>query len=134
MAMRDTADGDRDLRMGGQNQILMWNRESDDATLPALSPAGVAMSVEPATDQWLCVEFMVDGPGGLLDTWVDGVAVEGLRVDGTPTPDVDQQWLNKPDWHPSLVDLKLGWEAYAGQALTLWFDDVALGAQRIGCD
>ncbi|MBO0871452.1 MAG: cellulose-binding domain-containing protein, partial [Micromonosporaceae bacterium] len=41
-AMRDAADGNNDLRMGGQNGALQWNRQSDDATLPAQSPAGVA--------------------------------------------------------------------------------------------
>ena len=34
MAMRDEADGGKDLRMGGQNSAMQWNRESDDATLP----------------------------------------------------------------------------------------------------
>jgi hypothetical protein len=72
------------------------------------------------------------GPRGLT-TWVDGVAVPGLAVDAEPTPDVDQQWLNKPMWRPSLTDFKLGWESYAGQTMTLHIDDVALAAERIGC-
>ena len=42
--MRDAADGNRDLRLGGQNGALQWNRASDDATLPEQSPAGVALS------------------------------------------------------------------------------------------
>jgi hypothetical protein len=133
MAMKDTADaGGKDLRMGGQSKILMWNRESDDATMPALSPVGISKSVAPATNQWHCVEFMVDGDKGFMQTWVDDAEVLGLHVDSMPTPDVDQQWLNKA-WKPSLVDWKLGWESYAGQDMTLWFDDVALAAQRIGC-
>ncbi|HVZ70901.1 MAG TPA: hypothetical protein VHJ20_00885 [Polyangia bacterium] len=36
-------------------------------------------------------------------------------------------------WHPSLADVSLRWESYAGQALTLWFDDVALDGARMGC-
>jgi hypothetical protein len=134
LAMKDTADGDKDLRLGGQNQVLMWNRESDDATLPVLSPAGTALSVKPPAGQWLCVEFRVDSANGFMETWVDGAEVAGLHLDGTPTNDVDQQWLNDPDWKPSLADVKLGWESYAGQDLTLWFDDVAFGSERIGCD
>ncbi|MFE9955301.1 hypothetical protein [Micromonospora sp. NPDC005299] len=35
--------------------------------------------------------------------------------------------------HSSAGDLKIGWERYGGAADTLWFDDVALGATRIGC-
>jgi hypothetical protein len=134
MTMKDSADGGKDLRMGGQSKILMWNRESDDATLPSLSPAGIAMSVMPSATTWACVEFMADQTNGFLMTWVDGSEVNGLHIDGMPTPDVDQQWLNqKPGWKPSIVDFKLGWEGYAGQGMTLWFDDVALAAQRIGC-
>lgn len=133
LALRDSADGNKDLRMGGQSGILMWNRESDDATLPELSPAGIALSVRPAPQTWRCVEFHIDGEAGQIETWVDGAAVAGLRVDGTATQDVDAQWLRRPGWRPTLTDLRLGWESYGGAEMTLWFDDVALAPRRIGC-
>ncbi len=133
MAMKDSHDGPRDLRMGGQSRILMWNRESDDATVPVLSPAGIALSVAPAAGAWHCVEFMVNGHAGTMRTWFDGRQVAGLHVDATPTPDVDAQWLARGPWHPAPVDFRIGWESYAGQSMTLWFDDVVLGARRIGC-
>jgi hypothetical protein len=133
MTMHDSVEN-KDLRMGGQSKILMWNRESDDATLPSLSPAGIGMSVALPANEWRCVEFHVDGSAGTIQTWVDGAEVAGLVVDGTPTADVDQAWINqKPGWKPNLTDFKIGWEDYAGQNMTLWFDDVALGATRIGC-
>lgn len=131
-ALRDAGEG-KDLRMGGQSEILMWNRESDDATLPELSPAGIALSVKPAVNEWLCIEFMLDREQRRLATWVDGEAVPGLQVEGEPTPDVDSQWLRKVDWTPMPADLKLGWESYGNDANTLWFDDIALGGQRFGC-
>jgi len=133
MAMKDDADGPHDLRMGGQDRILMWNRESDDATVPELSPNGIALSVAPSAGDWHCVEFQVNGVGGTMRTWFDGKAVAGLHVDTTPTPDVDAQWLARGPWHPVPVDFRIGWESYAGQPMTLWFDDVVLGAARIGC-
>ncbi|MBE1495220.1 hypothetical protein H4696_002320 [Amycolatopsis lexingtonensis] len=131
LAMRDSTDG-RDLRAGGQNRALQWNRESDDATLPAQSPAGVAQSVPLPTGAWSCFEFRLDGAAGQLRTWLGGTEVPGLVVDGVPTADVDQQWLAR-SWHPAVTDLRLGWESYAGDADTLWFDDVAVGGSRIGC-
>jgi hypothetical protein len=131
-AMKDDSEG-KDLRMGGQNKVLMWNRESDDATLPSMSPVGTSKSIAPATSRWMCIELEVDGAAGTIRTWVDGAQVEGLVEDGTPTPDVDAPWLSKTGWRPALRDFRLGWESYGGQASTLWFDDVALGAQRIGC-
>ncbi|MEU8421490.1 cellulose-binding domain-containing protein [Micromonospora sp. NPDC048835] len=132
MAMADAADGNRDLRLGGQNGALQWNRASDDATLPEQSPAGVAQSLPLPTNRWTCVEFMVDGAAGQLRTWVDGAAIPGLTADGSPTHDIDGQWYNRT-WRPQLTDLKLGWESYGGGADTLWYDDVAVGASRIGC-
>ncbi|MGW3892076.1 cellulose-binding domain-containing protein [Micromonospora chokoriensis] len=132
VAMADSADGNKDLRLGGQNGALQWNRASDDATLPEQSPAGVAQSLPLPTNRWVCVEFMVDGSAGQLRTWVDGTAVTGLTADGTPTHDIDGQWYNRT-WRPQLTDLKLGWESYGGGADTLWYDDVALGSSRIGC-
>lgn len=134
LTMRDAADGSRDLRMGGQSRIFMWNRESDDATLPELSPVGISRSARSTMMRWHCVEFRVDQGMGALQTWLDGSAVEGLTLDATPTPDVDARWLSRASWRPRLIDLKLGWESYAGQTMTVWFDDVALGASRIGCD
>lgn len=131
LAMRDTADAGKDLRMGGQNRAMQWNRESDDATLPEQSPAGVAQSVPLPTDAWTCVEFGITGTE--LRTWVNGTEIAGLHADSTPTPDVDSQWLRRGTWRPTPADFRFGWESYGVGADTLWFDDVALGASRIGC-
>ncbi|HEX3789101.1 MAG TPA: cellulose-binding domain-containing protein [Pseudonocardiaceae bacterium] len=135
LAMNDSADGNTDLRLGGQNGALMWNRQSDDATLPAQSPAGVAQSAVLPTNVWTCLEFSVDGNNGRLQTWLNGTAVAGLAEDGVPTQDLDGQWLagSGANWRPRLTDLKLGWESYGVGADTFSFDDVALGTSRIGC-
>lgn len=131
LAMKDQTQ-DKDLRMGGQNEILMWNRELDDATLPELSPTGMSMSIKPPAHEWLCIEFLVDGDAGTLSTWVDGDLIEGLVIDGEPTPDVDNQWLNMP-WKPELTDARFGWESYGGAPMTLWYDDIVLSQSPIGC-
>src|SRR4029078_10532995 len=107
------------VRMGGQSKILMWNRESDDATAPALSPAGIALSRPLPTSQWLCVELMVDGAQGRMQTWVDGAEVAGVHVDQTSTSDVDEQWLRKANWRPQLTDFGRGWGSSARQVLAL---------------
>jgi hypothetical protein len=133
LAMKDSADMGGDVRMGGQDMVLMYNRESDDATLPVLSPTGTGESVAPAADVWTCIESHFDEAAGTIDTWVDGNEVAGLVENGTPTPDVSTQWLSDAGWKPSLADFRIGWESYSGQTMTLWFDDVALAAQRIGC-
>jgi hypothetical protein len=135
VAMNDSAAGNTDLRLGGQNGALMWNRQSDDATLPAQSPAGVAQSTLLPTGVWTCVEFAVNGGNGQIQTWVNGAAVPGLTEDGVPTQDIDGQWLagSGATWRPHLTDLRLGWESYSTGDDNLSFDDVALGTSRIGC-
>lgn len=132
VAMQDANDGNKDLRFGGQNSAMQFNRASDDATLPEQSPAGVAQSAPLPTATWNCVEFKVSGADGTIQTWLNGSAVAGLTEDGVPTHDLDGQWLNRT-WRPKLTDLRLGWESYGEGADTLWYDDVAVGSQRVGC-
>ncbi|MGW4804790.1 cellulose-binding domain-containing protein [Kitasatospora sp. NPDC004272] len=132
VTMADANDGNKHLRLGGQNGALQWNRESDDATLPAQSPVGVAQSVPLPVNQWVCVRFAVDTTRQSMDTWVDDRLVPGLHDDGVPTADVDQQWLVRTT-APRPVTLYLGWEAYGNGADTLWYDDVALGSAPIAC-
>jgi hypothetical protein len=132
VAFRDANDGNRDLRFGGQNGALQWNRASDDATLPEQSPAGVAQSAPLPTGTWSCVELKVDGSNGTIETWLNGTSVPGLLEDGVPTHDIDGQWLNRT-WRPALTDLRLGWESYGDGADTLWYDDVSASASRNGC-
>jgi hypothetical protein len=132
VSMKNASDG-KELRMGGQNRVLMWNRESDDATLPAMSPTGTAASTQLAAQSWHCVELRIDGKTGEIQTWVEGKEIAGLAVIGGPTPDIDEPWLRKTGWLPMPLDVKFGWESYGNQPMTLWFDDVALGARRIGC-
>jgi hypothetical protein len=135
LAMNDSAHNNTDLRLGAQNGALVWNRESDDATLPAQSPAGVAQSIVVPTGVWACVEFSVDGSSGQIHTWYNGNPVPGLTADGVATPDIDNQWLGGSggSWRPQLTDLKLGWENYSNGDDNLWFDDVVLSRSHIGC-
>ena len=133
MSLVDNGDAGKHLRMGGQSKILIYNRESSDASLPALSPTGISMSVVPPTNQWICVEVEINQTAQSLTTWVNSAQVQGLAIDKTPTADVDQQWLSGSAWKPNLQDFNLGWESYGGATNTLWFDDVALSTRRIGC-
>ncbi|WSR65690.1 cellulose-binding domain-containing protein [Streptomyces sp. NBC_01198] len=132
VSMPDSSQGGRALRIGGQNGALQWNRESDDATLPEQSPAGVAQSAPLPTGSWQCLRFAVDTTAPSLRTWLGDQEVPGLRVDGVPTRDVDGQWLSRST-PPRPTALRLGWESYGTGDDTLWFDDVAVGSAPIGC-
>jgi hypothetical protein len=136
VAMNDSSENNTDLRFGGQDGALMWNRQADDQTLPDQSPAGVAESTALPVNTWSCVELQVNGSNGDITTWVNGNQIAGLSENGTPVANVSDQWLagSGASWRPKLTDLKFGWESYGGGGNdTLWFDDIALSTTRIGC-
>jgi hypothetical protein len=132
VSMPDTTQGGRSLRVGGQNGALQWNRESDDATLPAQSPTGVALSRPLPTGIWQCLRFAIDTKAPGLDTWLGDEQIPGLHADGVPTQDIDQQWLARTT-PPRPTALRLGWESYGTGDDTLWFDDVAVDSAPLGC-
>src|SRR5262249_26345178 len=133
VALHDAHD-DKDLRLGGQKQVLIWNREVDDATLPELSPTGVALSAAPAAGAWHCIEFSIDTVARSITTYFEGAPVAGLTLDARPSADVDMQWLRRTDWQPDLRDVRFGWESYGSAANTLAFDDLVIGTARTGCE
>lgn len=130
--MPDPAQGtNKHLRIGGQSKILMYNRESDDATLPDLSPQGIATSAALPTGAWQCFEYHL-GTDGSIETWLNGNAVAGL----TSIPGVANS--NAAQWQrssiiPKITAVYFGWESYGGDANTFWYDDIAIGSSRIGC-
>ncbi|MFE6101741.1 cellulose-binding domain-containing protein [Streptomyces laurentii] len=132
VSLPDSSQAGKALRVGGQNGALQWNREIDDATIPAQSPTGVALSKPLPTGSWQCLRFMINTSNGNLDTWLGDQQVPGLHQDGVPTADIDQQWLSRTT-PPRPTSLRLGWESYGVGDDTLWFDDVAVGSSPIGC-
>lgn len=130
--MPDPAQGtNKHLRIGGQSKILMYNRESDDATMPDLSPQGIASSAALPAGSWECFEYKI-GADGSIATWLNGNAVDGL----TQTPGVSN--ANTAQWQRSSVIPKpsavyFGWESYGGDTNTFWYDDIAVASSRIGC-
>jgi hypothetical protein len=95
------------------NGSFAWHRVSTDAILPGISGLGVS----PSINRWYCVEFKLDELQGLADTWVDGKAL----------PQVNMGFSFYP------ASFNLGWERVNDGGTTLWFDDVAFAAERVGC-
>ncbi|KAK8111068.1 uncharacterized protein PG998_007525 [Apiospora kogelbergensis] len=132
ITMPDSAQGNnKHLRIGGQSKILMYNRESDDATLPDLSPQGIAASKALPAGAWQCFEYHL-GPDGTIETWLNNDTVAGL----TSKPGVSNG--NAAQWQRSSVKPKptaiyFGWESYGGDTNTFWYDDIVVSGTRVGC-
>jgi hypothetical protein len=110
----------------------MYNRESDDATLPDLSPQGIATSVALPTGTWECFEYHL-GTDGSIETWLNGNAIASLTENlGVANPNADQ-------WQRSSIILKItavyfGWESYGNDVNTFWYDDITISGSRVGCN
>lgn len=119
------------LRIGGQNSILMYNRESDDATLPDLSPQGVAASTKLSTGDFQCFEYHL-GTDGTIETWLNGNAISALQAGPNANNPNGAQW-QRANYKPKVSGIYFGWESYGGDTNTFWYDDVVIGSSRIGC-
>ncbi|KAK3293814.1 uncharacterized protein B0H64DRAFT_173338 [Chaetomium fimeti] len=133
ITMPDPAQGaNKHLRIGGQSKILMYNRESDDATLPDLSPQGIAASAALPTEDWQCFEYHV-GADGSIETWLNGEAIAGLTsIPGESNPNA-AQW-QRSDIKPTPSAVYFGWESYGGDTNTFWYDDIVIDSARVGCE
>jgi hypothetical protein len=127
--MPDSAQGaKKHLRIGGQSKILMYNRETDDATLPDLSPNGIAASKALPTGSWQCFEYHL-GADGSIETWLNGEAIAGLTTKNNTNAG---QWT-RSSIKPKITGVYFGWESYGGDTNTFWYDDIAIASTRVGC-
>ena len=119
------------LRIGGQSDILMYNRETDDATLPDLSPQGIAASAALPTGAFQCFEYHI-GTDGTIQTWLNNETVAGLTVGPGITNPNAQGW-ERESYKPKITGVYFGWESYSGDVNTFWYDDIVVSSTRVGC-
>ncbi|KAI1339668.1 hypothetical protein F5Y15DRAFT_66424 [Xylariaceae sp. FL0016] len=132
ITMPDSAQGsNKHLRIGGQSKILMYNRESDDATLPDLSPQGIAASTALPTGSWQCFEYHL-GTDGTVETWLNDKAIAGL-TSKTGTANANAAQWQRSSVKPKVTGIYFGWESYGGDTNTFWYDDISVGTSKIGC-
>ncbi|CAO2653534.1 Nn.00g029450.m01.CDS01 [Neocucurbitaria sp. VM-36] len=132
ITMPDSAQGaKKHLRIGGQSKILMYNRETDDATLPDLSPQGIAASKALPAGSWQCFEYHL-GTDGTVETWLNNATIDGLTVKAGTTNANAGQW-QRSSTKPKITAVNFGWESYGGDTNTFWYDDIVVSSTRVGC-
>jgi hypothetical protein len=132
VVMPDAAEGvNQHLRFGGMSEIMMWNRQDNDATLPDLSPQGIATSANLPAGSWQCLEYHL-GTDGTIETWINGAAVPGLNV-GPGISNANANGWTRSKFTPKISGVYFGWESYGSATNTFWYDDVAISASRVGC-
>ncbi len=73
--------------------------------------------IPPAT--WTCIEILLDHVAPEIDVWINGAEIADMHHTNYPLDNYD--------------NLRFGFEKYAGPALEVWYDDIAVGTERIGC-
>lgn len=84
-----------------------------------------------AADTWYCVEAYFDGTPSASEfrLWVDGAEVEKMHV-----TDFSANNSGRTSWGPSYQYIKIGAQDYDANLGQIWYDDVVVATEPIGCD
>lgn len=121
------ANDSHEVRIGmhlGYGQINLWQNGEVDIREP---------TAPMRPDMWICLEFRMGND--VLEIWMDGTRVDGLSTTTwvAANPQNGSNTTPKTMWSPTYAAFRLGWELNAGTR-EIWYDDVALGHARIGCN
>jgi hypothetical protein len=83
------------------------------------SNAGHATGLTIAPNSWTCLEILLDHTKPEVDVWIDGAEIADMHHTNYPLDNYD--------------NVRFGYEKYAGPAMEIWYDDIAIGTQQIGC-
>jgi hypothetical protein len=122
------------VRYGGQFTHLMANYYGQDQAIHAadnVNGAWINETKMPA-NRWACFEWSFDPIADQMHLFVDGAEITKLAISTATVPSSQPPWTIPP-----IDQVALGWEIYqtdSSQAgYDLWIDEVAIGAQRVGC-
>jgi len=112
---------DHETRVGVMNAMLMINQPAGDRGF--LSNQSYYVDNKPGAVippmTWGCVEAFFDPAHSTVDFWLDGKELADLH---------------RTDWQQDPIGaFRFGFEKYAGPAIDIWYDDIAIGTERIGC-
>jgi hypothetical protein len=117
-----------DMRRGGNDEM------SDPG--PSLQCTVAAMTQAIPAGQWVCVEWMLNKATSQMQVWLDGATQSDVDVVGGAAScgiGSATAWQAPDHWS----ELVLGFEMYGddtnASAWEVWFDDFAIGRERLGC-
>lgn len=110
------------LRLGEMHQMLMYTVTGD--THGALANENYYTDHLPGAalvaGTWSCVELLIDSNKPELRVWLDGAEIADLHHTNFPVDPYDA--------------LRFGFEKYAGPESEVFYDDLAIGSEPIGCN
>lgn len=83
-----------------------------------------------AADTWYCVEAYFKGAAGASEfrLWIDGTEIEEMHV-----TDFSANMSGRTSWGPDYQYIKIGAQDYDANLGQIWYDDVVVATEPIGC-
>jgi hypothetical protein len=79
-------------------------------------------------NRWYCVEALFDGGGSEFRVWVDGTEITEMHVH-----DFSANSTPRTMWGPTFNFIKIGGQNFSGTIGQVWYDDVIIGTEQVGC-
>ena len=118
-----------EVRFGEIKGVIGTNEVPSDDISPTMEQWGMGPVI--AAGQWACVEvaFVADEGPHRVEAWSDGVQVHLV--------DDPSQWNNMVLGDNFLdgkfVEFVIGWHSFSNWDHEVWFDDVVVALERVGC-
>lgn len=115
-------DAQHETRVGVQQAMLMVNQPAGDRAVLSNQNYYTDMMIGPhlEAEQWACLEVFFHPAASELRAWLDGAEIGDLHL---------TDWQQDP-----LGELRFGYEKYAGPNAEIWYDDIAVSGEQIGCE
>ncbi|NVB39652.1 hypothetical protein G6O69_17550 [Pseudenhygromyxa sp. WMMC2535] len=118
-----------EVRFGEIKGVIGTNEVPSDDISPTQEQWGLGPEI--SAGEWHCIEvaFVADDGPHRVEAWRDG---ESVHVVDDPS-----QWNNKvlgTDFlDGKFTEFILGWHSFSNYANEVWFDDVVVALERVGC-
>jgi hypothetical protein len=125
MAIGGDQNSDLRLRLWA-GQLATLNTGAGDSIVPNAATSGNCPECLPVpSNAWFCAEMFVDNTARSVTLWIDGS--EAARV-------TNNNWNSTWPTFPTPTNVRLGfWGLQGAGATQVWVDDVAVRADRVGC-
>jgi hypothetical protein len=131
IALRDgVGSANSEIRFGEIKGAIGTNEVPTDDISPLMAQWGMGPVIEKG--KWVCLEvaFLGDLPYNELHAWADGELVHEVTA--------ANQWQNgslkAANWMEGrFIELVFGWHSFSSASNTVWFDDIVVSTERVGC-
>jgi hypothetical protein len=122
-----------EIRIGNGKGHLGYNIVPSDAISPNIADWG--SGPQTPANQWYCVEvgYLSDLPYNETSMWIDGVLVNSVTSTANWHQTVPGNYLT--DYIANARGhVFFGWHSFSGTNADMWFDDIVVATDRIGCN